>query len=249
MGYHTCHGVVMGYRLIQPLPTRWWTNDDLAPAPGESPKSWSTKSTSDPQIVADPMTISYQLWKTSPGFTNFHSYKSFFSRVSPPKAKKTYSTKEEFFNTGERVSVLTNVKSTVFVGTTIPGDQGHAQTMESRWISRCSNDFCSQFWVMMIKGKQRKGVSSAKLKKKNRFCINGCLAILTISHIKDLEKSKWNDHSRMFLASGQYHVRIYLTPSGTALISTGSLGMKQMFPVLNEGWQWLARYLKDSKTL
>ena len=86
---------------------------------------------------------------------------------------------------------------------------------------------------------QRKGVSSAKLQKKQ--VLNGRIQ-QPISNIKDLETSNWNSHSRMFLASGQYHVRICPTPSGTALISTGSL--KQMFPVLNEGWQWL-----DSKTL
>lgn len=72
----------------QPLPTRWWTNDDLAPAPGESPKSWSTKSTSDPQIVADPMTISYQLWKTSPGFTNFRKLQVIFFVGFPSKSQK-----------------------------------------------------------------------------------------------------------------------------------------------------------------
>lgn len=145
MGYHTCHGVVME-KPTDPTPSHQVVvpNDDEGHLHQESL-----------QKVGQPKALrilrSWQIqWLLAINFERSlpqvlptsENYKSFFSWVSPPKTKKTYSTKEEFFNTDERVSVLTNVKSTVFVGTTIPGDQ---QTMESPWISRCSNDFCSQF--------------------------------------------------------------------------------------------------------
>lgn len=141
MGYHTCHG------------SPWPTGHNPFPLGGEPTTTWHLHQESL-QKVGQPKALrilrSWQIqWLLAINFERLpqvlqtsENYKSFFSWVSLPKAKKTYSTKEEFFNTGERVSVLTNVKSTVFVGTTIPGDQ---QTMESPWISRCSNDFCSQF--------------------------------------------------------------------------------------------------------
>ena len=122
-----------------------WTNDDEGHLHQESlQKVGQPKALRILRSLADPMTKKLSTLKGHfPGFyvTSTVTTSHFFSWVSPPKAKKK-NTKEEFFNTGERVSVLTNVKSTVFVGTTIPGDQ---QTMESPWISRCSNDFCSQF--------------------------------------------------------------------------------------------------------
>ena len=134
MGYHTCHGVVMGYRLIT-TPSHQVVNQRRRrpPAPGESPKSWSTKSTSDPQIVADPMTISYQLWKTSPGFTNFRKLQVIFFVGFPSKSQNKIYQRGIFNTENTRVSVLTNVKSTVFVGTTIPGDQQWQKAMHKRW--------------------------------------------------------------------------------------------------------------------
>lgn len=166
MGYHTCHGVVMGYRLIQPLPTRWWTNDDLAPAPGESPKSWSTKSTSDPQIVADPMTISYQLWKTSQVLPTSTVTSHFFRGFPLQKPKKHTVPKRNFSTPANEFPCWPMWKAQSSWARPFLGTNKRWKAHEFLVAQTIS---VPNFWVMMIKGKQRKGVSSAKLKKKTGF--------------------------------------------------------------------------------